>query len=378
LLGHPWIFSGAIGTVEGNPSPGEIILVEDWSHRPLGLGFYSKSNITIRMITQDPYAIINKAFWRERIFRAIALRKKVVPLGTDAYRLINAEGDGIPGLIVDVYNRYLVISINTAGVEKLKSLFLEILEEFFSPLGIYEQSEGRARKLEGLPDKKGTVFGSIPPLIEIKENNYRFAVDLIGGQKTGFFLDQGRNREIIGALCRNLTVLNCFCYTAAFSVYAIAGGAKRVISIDSSARACEIARKNLILNNMNPNCHPIYNTDVFEFLDNTQESPDLIILDPPAFAKTLKEVKAALAGYENLNQKAAKRLNEGGMLATFSCSNPVNIELFQRAVSRAIAKTGKTAQLLSLLGPAFDHPTILNHWEGRYLKGLLLILYNSK
>jgi 23S rRNA (cytosine1962-C5)-methyltransferase len=375
--GHPWLFSGAIATVEGKPALGDIVRAADVTGRPLGLGFYGTGDIAFRLLSDDPSDRIDTGFWRRRIERALALRRQVVPPGTDAFRLINAEGDGMPGMVCDSYGSWLVMSIGTAGMEKWRETVIGILLEILAPAGIYERSEGRSRQLEGLPDRIGAAVGDVPERVEITENGLHFEVDLRTGQKTGFFLDQRPNRELVGVFSRAATVLNCFSYTGAFSVYAARGGATRVVSVEASAAANEIACRNLIRNGFSPEQHPILTANVFDHLRETEETYDLIVLDPPAFAKSRKDVDRSARGYKEINLQAARRLREGGFLATFSCSNPIDTALFEKIVLGAVRDAGRTAQLLHLLGAGADHPVNLAHPEGRYLKGLLLCLHSG-
>ncbi len=375
--GHPWLFSGALAAIEGEPEAGEIVLVADAGGRPLGLGFFNAGDIAFRLLTDDPDARIDAGFWRRRVERALALRKKVIPPETDACRLINAEGDGMPGLVVDRYGGCLVMTIGTAGVEKWRETIIELLRELLAPVGIYERSEGRSRQLEGLSDRIGPAAGEVPERVEIRENGLCFEVDLLAGQKTGFFLDQRLNREIVGAFSSDAAVLNCFSYTGAFSVYAARGGARRVVSVEASAAANEIARRNLIRNGCSPDQHPLVTANVFDYFRDGDESFDLIVLDPPAFAKSRKDVARSARGYKEINLQAARCLTEGGFLATFSCSNPIDPELFEKIVLGAVRDAGKTAQLLRVLGAGADHPVNLAHPEGRYLKGLLLCLHSG-
>ena len=372
--GHPWVFSGAVARLEGDPAPGDIVLAMDSIGRGVGLGFFNTGDIAFRLLTGDASARIDADFWRRRIDRAAALRNRVVPPETDAYRLINAEGDGMPGLVVDRYGDFLVFSIGTAGMEKWRETLIGHLFDKIGSEGIYERSEGRSRQLEGMSNRSGPAAGDVPATVEIAENGLRFEVDLVAGQKTGFFLDQRGNRELIGALSRGAAVLNAFSYTGAFSVYAARGGAKRVVSVDASAAANESAGRNLAMNGFSPDHHPILTDNCFEYLRETEEVFDLIILDPPAFAKSRKDVDRSARGYKEINLQAAKRLREGGLLATFSCSNPVSMEWFERIVLGAVQDAGKTAQLLRPLGAGADHPVNLAHPEGPYLKGLLLCL----
>jgi len=375
--GHPWLFSGALASIEGKPEPGDIVLAVDAAGRPIGLGFYNTGNIAFRLLTDDPAVRIDAGFWRQRIERALTLRRRVIPPETDAYRLINAEGDGMPGLVCDRYGGHLVMTIGTAGMEKWREVVVELLLEIAAPVGIHERSEGRSRQLEGLFDRIGRVAGDVPETVEIKENGLRFEVDLLTGQKTGFFLDQRLNREIVGAFGRAAAVLNCFSYTGAFSVYAARGGANRVVSVEASAVANEIACRNLVRNGFSPGQHPVLTANVFDYLREIKETFDLIILDPPAFAKSRKDVDRSARGYKEINLQAARCLREGGFLATFSCSNPITPELFEKIVLGALRDAGKTAQLLSHLGAGMDHPVNLAHLEGRYLKGLLLSLHSD-
>ncbi len=374
LHGHPWLFSGAVAQEDRGIGPGEVVLAASSAGRPLALGFYNHGDIAFRLLTFDVSAIIDKDFWRHRIKDALALRKKVIPPETDACRLVNAEGDKMPGLVVDRYGDCLVFGIGTAGIERRREELLALLVEETDARMVYERSEGRSRKLEGLADRVGPAFGPMPESMEIRENGLRFEVDIQTGQKTGFFLDQRINRELVGRLSQGADVLNCFSYTGAFSIYAARGGAKRVVSVEASATANEIAAGNFRRNGLDPESHPIVRADCFEYLRQSTDAYDLIILDPPALAKSRKDVDRAAHGYKELNLQAAKRLAEGGLLAAFSCSNHIDEELFGKIVLGAVRDAGKTAQLLFRTGPGPDHPVNLAHPEGRYLKGLFLCL----
>jgi 23S rRNA (cytosine1962-C5)-methyltransferase len=374
LRGHPWMFSGAIAGIKGQPSDGDIVLARDSRGKPLALGFFnSRTDISFRVLTRDCDKAVDADFWNERVRSAVGLRQRFINAGTNAYRLINAEGDGCPGLIVDVYNDTLVLSLTTAGMEKQKQNILDALVFHLKPARIYEQSAGRSRGLEGLQERKGFVYGDDQRgVVRVMENGYGFDVDFIGGQKTGFFLDQRVNREKLGALSRGATVLNCFCYTGAFSVYAAAGGAKKVVSLDISKSACDAVTEHLRLNGFSIGDHPVIEADVFQYLRDLSESFDLIILDPPAFAKTKRDVPKASRGYKEINMQALKHLQPGGMLATFSCSNFIEEELFYKIVQGAARDAQADLQLLVRLEAGPDHPLALGHPEGRYLKGLLV------
>ncbi len=375
--GHPWLFSGAIAAKEGDPAPGDIVLAADAAGRPLALGFYNNGDIAFRLVSDDPGARIDAGFWRRRLEGAIILRGRVVPPETDACRLVNAEGDAMPGLVVDRYGRYLVMTIGTAGMERWRETMIELLKELLNPEGIHERSEGRSRQIEGLADRIGPLAGQIPGTVEIAENGLRFEVDLMTGQKTGFFLDQRPNRGIVGRLSGGAQVLNCFSYTGAFSVYAARGGAARVVSVEASATANAVACRNLARNGQSPEDHPVLTANCFDYLREEGDLFDLIILDPPAFAKSRRDVERSARGYKEINLQAARRLREGGILATFSCSNPVDEGLFARIVLGAVRDAGKRARVLGVLGPGPDHPFDIAHPEGRYLKGLLLSLHSA-
>lgn len=374
LRGHPWVFSGAIAKINGHPSDGDIVSAADSRGRALALGFFnSKTDISFRTLERNSERIIDGAFWKERVATAFRLRQKLINADTNAYRLINAEGDGCPGLIVDVYDHTLVLSISTAGMEKQRQGILAALISQMKPAGIYEQSAGRSRSLEGLPERKGFIYGDgRQSFVRVTENGFAFDVDIVGGQKTGFFLDQRVNREKLGALSGGASVLNCFCYTGAFSVYAAGGGAARVVSLDISKSACDAAVRHLSQNGFSAQNHPVIEADVFEYLRNLREDFDLIILDPPAFAKTRRDVPKASRGYKDINMQAMNHLVHGGMLATFSCSNAIDEDLFYKIVQGAARDAGTQAQLLATLTAGPDHPLAFGHPEGRYLKGLLL------
>ena len=374
MRGHPWVFSGAIGAIKGAPTEGEIVLTKDSAGKPLALGFFNpRTNIAFRFLTKNCDQVISADFWQGRLNSAGDLRQRIINKQTDSYRLVNAEGDGFPGLIADVYGSTLVISITTAGMEKQKDHILNALVSQLKPARIYEQSQGRSRTLEGLEDRKGFVYGdNQSAVVQIKENGFIFEVDFIAGQKTGFFLDQRINREKLGALARDANVLNCFSYTGAFSVYCAAGGAKTVVSLDSSDAACLAAVQNLRLNGFSPDTHPVIDAEVFDYLRNLQENFNLIILDPPAFAKTRRDVDRASRGYKEINLQSIRHLASGGILATFSCSNFMEEDLFCKIVQGAARDAGADLQLLSRLDAGPDHPLSFGHPEGRYLKGLLL------
>jgi len=378
LHGHPWLFSGAVASVEGRPAPGDIVTVVDASSAPLGLGFFNPhSDIIFRFLSAAVDTRLDEAFWRERLRFAVEFRRRMIPSETTACRLVNAEGYRMPGLIVDQYESYLVFSLATAGMEKNRQFLQDGLREICHPRGIYERNEGRARQLEGLEERSGWIYGEKEEgeRIPIRENGLSFEVDVVGGQKTGFFLDQRSNREEVAGLSRGMTILNCFSYTGAFSVYAARGGAQRVISVEASEGANAMARYHLEKNGFSPDRYPVIRADVFSWLRETDEMFDAIILDPPAFAKSRKDIARSARGYKDINLQAMKHLRDGGFLWTFSCSSFMEEALFQKVVLGAARDAGKSLQLLKVLGPGPDHPTSLAHLEGRYLKGMLLRVF---
>jgi 23S rRNA (cytosine1962-C5)-methyltransferase len=377
--GHPWIFSGAIASVEGKPAPGDVVAAADATGKFLGVGFYNpNSDITFRLLTKKVEDRLDDSFWKKRIKFALALRQQLVQADkTTASRIINAEGDIMPGLVVDRYDDYLVCSIATAGMEKIREIIFDGLQEACQSRGIYERSEGRARKIEGFKERIGWIYGELEEgkRIPILENDLHFEVDIISGQKTGFFLDQRINREALAGFCNGMTILNCFSYTGAFSVYAAKGGAQRVVSVDVSEGANALAKFHLGKNGFSTDRHPVIRADVFSWLREMEDVFDAIILDPPAFAKSRKDVVRSARGYKDINMHAMKHLRDGGLLWTFSCSNFMDEALFQKVVLGAAQDAGRNIQLLKILGPGPDHPTSLAHLEGRYLKGLLLRVF---
>lgn len=375
--GHPWLFSGALARVPAEVQPGDVVKVAAASGEVLALGFFNpRTDIAVRLLTGRPDAVIDAAFWRARLRSAVALRRRVVPPHTNGYRLINAEGDGAPGLVVDRYDRQLVVSIGTAGMERCREDWIRILGEELSPDGLYERSEGAARKREGLEDRSGPLCGGAwPEIVTMTENGFRFGVDAAAGQKTGFFLDQRPNRELAGRLAGGAErMLNAFAYSGGFSVYGVRGGARRVVSVDISERATALARENLARNGLTEAAHPVLTADVFAYLRETDETFDLIVLDPPAFARSRKDLTRAARAYKDVNLQAMRRLRPGGLLMTFSCSNPLEEDLFDKICLGAARDASRTVQVLARLGPGADHPTDLGHPEGRYLKGLLLCM----
>jgi 23S rRNA (cytosine1962-C5)-methyltransferase len=371
---HHWIFSGAIDSYIGKFENGEISGVYSSSNDLLGYAYFNtKNSLSGRVIshgTKDPYETIF-----ENIKNAIELRKTLFTNTDNAYRIINGEGDLIPGLIVDKYADYLVIQISTLGLEKIKSKIVSYLSSLMDVKGIYEKSTMPTRKEEGLEPIEGNLFGEIKELVEINERGSKYLVSYLTGQKTGFFLDQREMRSLIGSISQDKKVLNCFSYTGGFSIAALNQGAKLVHTMDVSEEALEIARKNLILNGFDPNIHELKKENVLEFLSKTETLPyDICILDPPAFAKKKQDIIKACRGYKEINRQAMKKLPKGSFLLTCSCSYHVDEELFQKVVFQSALEAGRKIKIISKHRLAFDHPVNLFHKEGSYLKSLLLYL----
>jgi len=376
---HPWIFSGAIAQTAGALTPGGLAQVVDSNGRYLATAYFNPhSQIRARILTWDAQEAIDRAFWRGRLARALAARRALqLAPATNAYRLVNAEADGLPGLIVDRYDQFLVVQCLTLGIEARKQQFIELLAELVQPAGIVERSDVDVRAKEGLPPAVGVCWGASPPtLLTILENGLRFAVDLHGGHKTGFYLDQRDNRALATrpAFVAGQTVLNLFAYTGAFAVYAAAAGAGAITNVDSSYDALQLAEHNLALNGYARAQDEYIAGDAFEllrFFRDTQRQFDMVILDPPKFAHSRNDVERAARGYKDLNWLALRLLRPGGVLVTCSCSGLVSADLFQKIVFGAAIDAQRDAQILHLLGQAPDHPILLTFPEGAYLKGLL-------
>jgi 23S rRNA (cytosine1962-C5)-methyltransferase len=372
LRGHPWLFSGAIEHTDGADGPA-VADIFDCRKRWLARGLFNPApQIRVRIVTwkDEP---LDADFFQRRISRALALREASLAPSTNAFRLINGEGDFLPGLIVDRYGSFLVCQYLTKGMELFKAVITESLARLAFVRGIYEKSDGSVREEEGLGPSIGTLAGSeVPEKIEIDENGFKFAVDVRRGQKTGFFLDQRDNRALLSGLVREAAVLNCFSYSGAFSVYAFAGGARSVISLDSSRPALELAEQNLKLNGMVGDNAECIKGDAFSYLKESDARFDTIVLDPPSLAHRRRDVEAATGSYKFLNLHAFKHLNPGGLLMTFSCSQHLAPDLFQKVVFGAATDAGRRVSVLRKLGAALDHPISLHHPEGEYLKGLVL------
>lgn len=377
LRGHPWIFSGAIEKVEGDHEDIGVADIFDAQRNWIGRGLTNrKSQIRVRVLTwkNEP---IDRGFFSRRLSQALSLREKYLSATTNAYRLINGEGDFLPGLIVDRYNDFLVCQFFTAGMEMFKGEIVGALGEIIDIKGIFERSEGKVGDEEGLGPVVGGLAGQAPPdAISIVENGLKFLVDVKGGQKTGFFLDQRDNRAFLMTLARGQRMLNCFSYSGAFSVYGFSGGAKSIVTLDSSRPALELAEQNLAINGFETAEGELLKADAFTYLKELESNFDLIVLDPPSLAPRRSDVSAATGGYKFLNLHALRHLNPGGVLLTFSCSQHLTADLFQKVIFGAAVDARRKVAIVRKLGHSIDHPVSLHHPEGDYLKGLALRVFD--
>lgn len=371
LKQHLWIFSGAIAELPECEN-GEILPVFSADGQFLAKAYFHMSNsIAGRVLTFEDEPI--EAALEKRLKAAIAMRHALFnPEETNAMRLINAEGDGLPGLIADLYDDILVIQIHTAGMDRLRALLVELFTKLLPLRGIYEKSNSTARAQEGLSERCALLYGDCPKEVLIKENGLLFLIPIQEGQKTGFFLDQREMRQAIKEHVFGKRVLNCFSYTGGFSLFALQAGASSVSSVDSSQLACHIAQENVLLNHLDVNKHQVINEDVFTFLKTSPLDYDLIILDPPAFAKKRQDVAAACSAYKEINRLAMEKMPLGSLLLTCSCSYFIDTSLFQNLLFQTALEAKRAVKIISRHYQAKDHPISLFHPEGEYLKGFLL------
>jgi len=374
---HPWIFSGAVECIDGAPASGDTVAVRDAGGSFLAWAAYNAdSQITARAWSWRESEVIDRAFFRSRIADALAARRALgLERDSNGMRIVHGESDGLPGLIVDQYGDVLVMQLGSAGPEHWRDTLVDVLQELCAPVCIYERSDSDGRELEGLPKRCGVLRGKLPEKVEVVENGLRFAVDVAAGQKTGYYLDQRDNRALTGTLAAERDVLNCFCYTGGFSLYALRGGAKSVLSIDSSQEALDLAQRNVQLNGLDASRAEWQCADVFDALRKLRDQNrrfDLIVLDPPKFAPTAAFAEKASRAYKDINLLGFKLLRPGGLLFTYSCSGGISDDLFQKIIAGAALDAGVDAQIVKKLHAAPDHPVLLSFPEGAYLKGLVL------
>lgn len=378
--GHPWIFSGAVRRVENEPEPGDLVDVYANDGSWLARAYFNPhSQIRARVLSRDRDDAIDEAWWRNRLRQAISLRQMLeLEPTTTAYRLVNAEADRLPGLVVDRYEDYLVVQALTMGIERQKPMLVRLLNDLLSPAGIVERSDVDVRKKEGLEQTSGLLSGQEPPAdLLVLENNLTFNVDLLHGHKTGLYLDQRENRALLGQkrFVEHKEVLNVFSYTGGFALYAAAGGAQHIVNVDSSTEILQQARENVQRHFAERREDEYVEADAFQQLRHYRDAGrqfDVVILDPPKFAYSKRDVHSATRGYKDLNWLAFRLLRPGGILATFSCSGLVSADLFQKVVFSAVIDAGRDAQIIQYLTQAADHPVLLTFPESAYLKGFLL------
>jgi 23S rRNA (cytosine1962-C5)-methyltransferase len=375
LRRHPWIFDGAIAQVRGEAQAGDTVAVKSAEGAFLAWAAYSpKSRITARVWSFREDEAVDSALIGRRLDAALAYRR-MLDIDSDAQRLVYGEADGLPGVVVDRYADVLVLQLTSAGAEAWRETLVTQLEARFPGSVLYERSDAEVRALEGLAPRVGPILGEPPQRVTVREHGLRFRVDVARGHKTGFYLDQRKNRQLVARHARDRDVLDCFAYTGAFTVHALAAGARSVLSVDSSAAALDAAREHVNLNDLDGDRCAWRTADVFRELRRLRDQGrrfGLIILDPPKFAPTHQMAEKAARGYKDINLTAMKLLEPGGVLATFSCSGGVGADLFQKIIAGAAWDAGAEFRLLDRLGQAADHPVSLDHPEGEYLKGLLL------
>ena len=396
---HPWVFSGAIAQIVGEPSEGDIVGVYSQAGSFLAYGHYQVGSIAVRVLSFAGEDVLAPDFWRNMIIRALRVRiaaglattaaesveatepvarQSHQPVRTNCYRLVHGEGDGLPGLIIDYYDGVCVMQAHSVGMFRAKGAICEALKSVYGPSlkAVYDKSSGTAPFKAGLDLVDGYLYRSDAFSDDeqiVLENGHRFFVNWTEGQKTGFFLDQRENRALVGKYSKGRNVLNLFCYTGGFSVYALGNGAVHVDSVDSSRKAVDMVERNIALNGFDPSSHTGYCTDAIDFLrDVPEDKYDLMIVDPPAFAKHRGALNNALRAYQRLNAAAISKVAPGGLVFTFSCSQVVDKEAFALAVFSAAAQTGRSVRILDRLNQPADHAVNIYHPEGEYLKGLLI------
>ena len=372
---HPWVFSGAIQAIEGEPAEGDLVEIYDAGKRYLATGHYQIGSIAVRILSFGRRPI-DAGFWQERIGIAYELRRSLgltASAHNDTYRLVHGEGDNLPGLVIDMYAHTAVMQAHSVGMHMARHEIADALKNIVGPQleNIYYKSEATLPYKADLGAEDGYLYGGEVEDIAL-ENGLRFYVDWQKGQKTGFFVDQRENRRLLEHYAAGRSVLNMFCYTGGFSFYAMRGGARLVHSVDSSAKAISLTTRNVGLNFPHDPRHEAYAEDAFKYLERMGNNYDLIILDPPAFAKHKNVLRNALQGYRKLNAIAFEKIKPGGILFTFSCSQVVNKENFRLAVFSAAAQSGRSVRILHQLTQPADHPVNIYHPEGEYLKGLVL------
>ena len=374
---HPWVFSGAISNALGKPQNGDIVSVYNIEDEFIASGMYNgNSRVAVRLLEWDPRNEIDEQWWRNRVKKAVNNRLSLLTDQNNTVRLIFAEADFLPGLIADKYADYISVQIHSAGIERVKDIIIDELAQLLEPKGIYERSDLKSREYEGLPDTNGKLFGDVPPeFVDIIENGIHYQVNIVEGQKSGFYCDQRENRAITAKYVKDKKVLDCFSYSGGFTLNAFREGASSVTSVDSSALAIETLNNNIKINGFDSKNHVAVQSDVNKYLRELGEQGekfDLIVLDPPKYAPSRAALEKASRAYKDLNRRGLMLLNSGGLLATFSCSGAMDIETFKQVIAWAALDAGKEIQFIYQYCQPEDHPVRASFPEGEYLKGLLV------
>lgn len=374
---HPWVFSGAIKAKTGELENGELVEVLNVDGDVLALGVYNKqSRVAVRLLEWGGVSAIDEQWWRDKVRAAIENRKHLLTENNNTLRLIFAEADFLPGLIADKYAGFISIQVHSAAVEKVKDIIVDEMVRCLQPTGVYERSDLRSREFEGLPDVNGLVYGAMPPeFVDIIENGIHYQVNIVDGQKSGFYCDQRENRWLTAQYTKDKKVLDCFCYSGGFTLNALKYGAASVTAVDSSALALETLQRNIVLNGFDAAAFKSVKSDVNQYLRELgaqNEKFDLIVLDPPKYAPSRSALEKASRAYKDLNRRGLMLLEKGGLLATFSCSGAMDIETFKQVIAWAAIDAGKQIQFIRQFSQPEDHPVRASFPEGEYLKGLLV------
>lgn len=374
---HPWVFSGAISAALGKPQNGDIVSVYNIEDEFIAYGIYNgNSRVAVRLLEWDPSQEINKQWWRNRVSKSVNNRLSLLHDTNNTVRLIFAEADFLPGLIADKYADFISVQVHSAGIEKVKDIIVDQLVQLLKPKGIYERSDLKSREYEGLPDTNGILYGAVPPeFVDVIENGIHYQVNIVEGQKSGFYCDQRENRAITARYAKDKTVLDCFSYSGGFTLNAFREGAKSITSVDSSGLAIETLKNNIRLNGFDSSKHTAVQSDVNKYLRELGEQGekfDVIVLDPPKYAPTRSALEKASRAYKDLNRRGLMLLNSGGLLATFSCSGAMDIDTFKQVIAWAALDAGKEIQFIYQYCQPEDHPVRASFPESEYLKGLLV------
>ncbi|MBV2228570.1 class I SAM-dependent rRNA methyltransferase [Sphingobacterium mizutaii] len=374
---HPWVFSGAISAALGKPQNGDIVSVYNIEDEFIAYGIYNgNSRVAVRLLEWDPSQEITEQWWRNRVSKAVNNRLSLLHDSNNTVRLIFAEADFLPGLIADKYADFISVQVHSAGIEKVKDIIVDQLVQLLQPKGIYERSDLKSREYEGLPDTNGLLFGTVPPeFVDVIENGIHYQVNIVEGQKSGFYCDQRENRAITASYAKDKKMLDCFSYSGGFTLNAFREGASSITSVDSSGLAIETLKNNIKLNGFDSSKHTAVQSDVNKYLRELGEQGekfDVIVLDPPKYAPTRSALEKASRAYKDLNRRGLMLLNSGGLLATFSCSGAMDIDTFKQVIAWAALDAGKEIQFIYQYCQPEDHPVRASFPESEYLKGLLV------